>query len=460
MPLLGIEDNADEDAQIQEKRRALEKRKQMRQFQSRKQAAAPKKPARKLQPPVRRPTKTAGTRRIVRSKPVKKPQLTTTTATAVAQATAVAEPPAPVPPVAQATGGTPKKVTKAKPKAKPKVVVAETVPVAPSLPAAPSPPTKESKLSLLYEQFVEVLMYHMWIGWTPESPVAYTDKEMAIYKQCYDQFKQEMTAFRVDYLREIVASVAYAPNADIRHPVLQWIIAMFNEPEVHFEDAKAAQAAIEGQGHAVKKTPVACIWCGRNFSKGPIKHMYRMKINPKDGTAPIAAYVCKNEGNFLGMVHNVSNFETLVQGAVQKVFDENLPQMEPETPWSEVFQALVGERGKKTVQKHTATGMTVARLKKPISKWPLKMSKKNNDPPMVFVVTQWREILNQAQEVLAELRKYNKDQYGIVIPPHDLDPNPAPDPAPRPEDEEQDSQEEEEEEEEEMEEEEYPDEYE
>lgn len=272
------------------------------------------------------------------------------------------------------------------------------------------------ELSNLYEQFLELTVYHAWSKHDPEDAEGYPDDQLQLIRVMYDRFKDRMEQMVNLLFYHLMAGVSQAPNVTPDNPILQLILLLFRNPCVHFEEATASRAAIEAGGHSVTKTPVACVWCGSIKSKGPPKNMYRIKVNSYDeNIEPIGAYVCKNECGMLAMAYNVFHFQALVQRAVEQCLDSCPPDLSPDAPWSDVYVAIVGERGRKKMSVHRPTGTKTQRLIKSVKKWPSKAKKGTDDPPMVFVATHWRDMLNQAQQVVDTLVAQNFERHKITI---------------------------------------------
>lgn len=290
--------------------------------------------------------------------------------------------------------------------------------ISPAPVSAPKDNGNTSSLSHLYEQFAELTIYNAVNGIVDPDKADYSaTNELRMLKVKYDLFMYTWKNMTNELFNELMISVAQSSAGTVDHPALQWIMAMYMFPEVHFENACEARKNIEAQGHKVAQTPLVCIWCGVKRN-GPNKNMIRMKVNPNEkGLAPMAAYMCARQNNLLALAYNMLHLPELLYSdslycttRTMRIDTDNLTGT-----WEDDYISIVGARGKKKASMYRPSGETVYQYVTPIRKWPRKAKKGSADTPMVFVVAEWRAMLELGQQKLQELKTHNLTQHAIEI---------------------------------------------
>ena len=229
-----------------------------------------------------------------------------------------------------------------------------------------------------------------------------------------DRFLELLQTFRIDFFNALMTCMVLShTDTTASHPALQWLMAIWMFPEMHVEEAANTKKHIEAQGHTPGRTPLACIWCGQT-RKGPPnnKSVVRLKINPNagDDVTANAVYMCAREAALFIVAHQVMQFDTLVESDLRDCLARYPVTVAPDAraSWADMYQAIVGPRGKKVAKRLRDQDVVIQQYTCPIRKWPRTIKKGSADQPMVSVIVQWRDTLHTAVRILDELRVRNE----------------------------------------------------
>lgn len=286
-------------------------------------------------------------------------------------------------------------------------------------------------LNALYESYVELCVYNCIHNIDEPSENAYRDQiskhetydmvdvmtqHILTLFERYTEFLNLWAQLRDETFNELMISVSQSSHISdpVSHPLLQWIMCMHFFEEMHMEDVADAKTMLEAQGLRPNNTPVVCIWCGRYCSRGPVKKMYRIKLNPnQDDLEPIAAYICQPQANVLSVVYNTLRFPQLLQSVIEDgmaCMTDDMDALRMQS-WPDAMVSVLGHRGTK---KQLPSGVYVSAC--PMTDWPTKSKKGSKDAPLVHGLAQWRDMLNTCQELCNAFKVHNRNTLNISIP--------------------------------------------